>query len=116
MKQNIQIYNNPSWQPDPTSNYNFNIGDYVYAKQIGNNFYTRALVLSIENGIYAIQFDNGVQQSVSNVNELLIYYPCNCNGEINGNTYQSGFLSKQDNLENTTLYPNMASEISYFQY
>jgi len=108
-KQNIQIYNNPLWQPEPTVNFVFNIGDYVYAMQIGNKFYTRAIIHSNENGIYVIQFDNGFKQSVANVNELLIYYPCNCDVEINGNTYQSGFLSTHGNLDDTQLYPNISS-------
>lgn len=77
--QDELIYNNPSWQPYPSGHCNFEVNNYVYAMQSGNNFYTRALIISIENGIYTIKFDNGTIQSVSNSSELLIYYPCNCN-------------------------------------
>jgi hypothetical protein len=51
--------------------------------QTGNNFYTRALITNISNGIYTIQFDNGTIQSVNNVNDLQIYFPCNCDGILN---------------------------------
>lgn len=93
LQQDIRIYNNPLWQPDPSGNYSFSIGEYVYAIQLGNNYYTRALVTSILNGVYTIEFDNGSVQIVTNVTDLLIYYPCNCNGTINGTTYQTGFLA-----------------------
>ena len=79
VNQDELIYNNPYWQPYPSGNCNFQVNNYVYAMQTGNNFYTRALITSIENGIYIIKFDNGTIQSVSNSNQLLVYYPCNCN-------------------------------------
>ena len=78
LQQDITIYNNPSWQSYPTADYGFQVGDYVYAMQTGNTFYTRALVTNITNGVYTIQFDNGTIQTVNNVNDLLIYFPCNC--------------------------------------
>jgi len=77
-KQDIQIYNNPKWQPEPRNNYEFDIGNYVYAKQTGNNYYTRAIVININNGIYTIKFDNGVIQQTTNVSDFLIYFPCHC--------------------------------------
>jgi len=91
-QQNIEIYNNPLWQPYPDTNYSFNVGTYVYAMQRGNSFYTRAIVTNISNGIYTIQFDNGTIQLVNNVYDLKIYYPCNCN-PVNGNvTINTGYL------------------------
>jgi hypothetical protein len=74
----IRIYNNPFWQPYPSADYGFNVGTYVYAIKNGNNYYSRALVLSITNGEYTIQFDDGTIQVVDNVNDLLVYFPCNC--------------------------------------
>jgi hypothetical protein len=80
---NIQLYNNPLWQPQPSSVRKFSVGEYVYALQKGNAFYTRAIINSITNTIlYTIQFDNGVIQT-TNENELLIYYPCNCSNISN---------------------------------
>jgi hypothetical protein len=92
-KQDIQIYNDPLWQPDPAMNYSFSVGEYVYAIQTGNDYFTRAIITSLIDGIYTIKFDNGAVQREANVGNLLIYYPCNCNGSINGTTYESGFIS-----------------------
>jgi hypothetical protein len=80
LEQDLRIYDNPLWQPYPTPEYGFNVGSYVYAIQNGNNYYTKAIVISITDGVYNIKFDNGVEQIVTNVNELKIYFPCNCNG------------------------------------
>jgi hypothetical protein len=88
--QDIQIYNNPIWQPYPTSYYEFKVGEYVYGIQTGNDFYTRAIITNISSGIYTIQFDNGTIQQVTNVNELLKYFPCNCDVTIDGVYYING--------------------------
>ena len=82
-KKDIQIYNNPYWQPDPTSNCDFSVGAYVYAMQTGNNFYTRALITCIINDVYTIQFDNGTIQTAVR-SELLVYFPCNCGTSSEG--------------------------------
>lgn len=94
-KQDLRLYNNPLWQPYPTANYGFNVGNYVYAKEDGNNFYTRAIVIDVNNNIYTIQFDNGTIQIVTNVNELLIYFPCNCNSDDNALTFTTGLILSQ---------------------
>jgi len=94
-QQNVRIYNNPLWQPYPSSNYGFAVGTYVYAIQTGNDFYTRAIVLSkTEEGVYTIQFDNGVIQTETNISNLLTYFPCNCGAIKDGITFQAGFLVK----------------------
>jgi hypothetical protein len=101
LKQNIEIYNNPLWQPYPTTEYGFNIGTYVYAIQTGNNFYTRAIVTDVNDGVYTIQFDNGTIQTVNDVNDLLVYFPCNCNAEQNDLSFGSGvFIVNGVNYEN----------------
>jgi hypothetical protein len=111
LKQNIQIYNNPYWQPDPVPSTNniFNVGDYVYAVQNENYYYTRAIILNIINGTYIVQFDNGTQQIITNVNNLLMYYPCNCNGQINGTQYETGFISQNGNLEQDSMFPEIVN-------
>ena len=98
--QDIQIYNNPLWQPDPTGVYQFKVGDYVYAKQTGNNFYTRAVVTNVDNGTYTIQFDNGTIQQVNNVYELLVYFPCNCGITIDDVYYENGVIINSSILNN----------------
>jgi hypothetical protein len=84
-KKDIQIYDNPYWQPDPTSVCSFTVGTYVYAMQSGNNFYTRAIVTDITNDIYTIQFDNGTIQTAT-ASELLVYFPCNCGSSSESST------------------------------
>ena len=84
LQQDINIYNNPLWQPDPVTKYEFRAGDYVSAVQNGTSYYTKALVISVHNDVYVIQFEDETTQIVTDVNELLIYYPCNCTGESNG--------------------------------
>ena len=98
IQQNQLIYNNPQCQPDPSQGvyYQFKVGEYVYAIQTGNNFYTRAQITNIENGIYTIVFDNGTIQTVNNVSELLVYFPCNCAGTIDNFVYRNGFIVKID--------------------
>jgi hypothetical protein len=77
LNQDISIYNNPLWQPDPSGNCGFNVGDYVYAIETGTDYYSRAVILSIDNNIYTIQFDDGNLQTATR-SELLYYFPCNC--------------------------------------
>jgi hypothetical protein len=78
--QNQSIYNNPLYQPYPTSTYGFNVGAYVYAIQMGTDYYKKAVVTNkTTDDVYTILFDDAVEQTVTNVNELLIYFPCdNC--------------------------------------
>jgi hypothetical protein len=94
-KQDIRIYNNPLWQPYPSSDYGFAVGSYVYAIQSGNDFYTRAIVISkTESDVYTIQFDNGVIQTETDVHNLLAYFPCNCGGTQDAISFQSGVFLK----------------------
>ena len=90
VNQEELIFDNPLWQPYPSGNCNFEVNNYVYAMQVGNNFYTRALITAINNGIYYLKFDNGIVQTVTNSNELLIYFPCNCNIPISKSLVSTG--------------------------
>ena len=101
--QDKRIYNDPLYQEVPQVPYGFNVGAYVYAIQTGNNFYTRAIVLSKDDDNYTIQFDNGIIET-QNVYQLKIYFPCNCNTTINGVTYTSGefiTISLEDQVQCT---------------
>jgi len=93
LEQDIRIYNNPLYQPYPTSEYGFQVGSYVYAIQTGNDFYSRAIVTDVTDGVYTIKFDNGTIQTVTNVNELKFYFPCNCNGVENYVKFSSGTVT-----------------------
>ena len=90
-----RIYNNPLYQPYPPAEFSFEEGDYVFAIQQGNTFYTRALVLKkYDDILYLIQFENDLVETQS-VAALLPYYSCNCGGQINSQTYLSGFIMKE---------------------
>jgi hypothetical protein len=106
LSQDKQIYNNPLWQPDPIGVYEFNVGSYVYAKQTGNNFYTRAIVTNVSNGTYTIQFDNNTIQEVTNVYDLLVYFPCNCGITIDDIYYASGVI------QNSSILNSLACQLT----
>lgn len=91
--QNLLIYNNPLWQPYPSSIYGFNVGDYVYAIENGQDYFSKALVIEVNSGVYTIKFNNGVTQVVDEVNKLLLYYPCDCTTNL-----QEGTFPVNDNL------------------
>jgi hypothetical protein len=114
LKEDQLIYNDPSFQAEPIVDYVFSVGDYVYAIQTGNNFYTRAKIIEIDsNDIYHVQFDNGTTQIILNKGELLIYFPCNCDVILDGVLYKSGFLPGVNNIvgENC-IYPILDYEKS----
>jgi len=109
IQSNAQIYNNPFYQPYPTATFTFEEGEYVFAVQQGNpNLYIRALILSKYNdSTYLIQFDNGLVE-LQSMTQLLPYYACNCGGQVNSQTYPSGFLVKQSTSNDfyaSPLYP-----------
>jgi hypothetical protein len=80
LKQNVQLYDNPFWQPYPSNNLSFNVGDYVYAIKTGTDYYARAIVTAkSESDIYTIQFDDETVQTAS-IDELKIYFSCECDG------------------------------------
>ena len=79
--QDVKLYNNPLWQKEPTGNCRFKEGDYVYAMETGTEYYTKAIVISVENEIYHIQFKDGYTQQAT-LYELKIYFPCNCDGPL----------------------------------
>jgi hypothetical protein len=93
-KQDLQIYNNPLWQPYPTTTYGFKVGDYVYAIYAAETttiYYSKALVIAVNDGVYTIQFKNGQIQTVDDVNSLLIYTSCDNNNtdQTNSSSFQT---------------------------
>ena len=78
-KQDIRIYNNPLYYPDPNTQYSFSVGQYVYAIKPGTNYFSKAEVISVSGNTYTIMFTDGTTD-IQNINQLLIYFPCNCDG------------------------------------
>ena len=94
VKQDMRIYNDPLWQPYPSASYGFKVGDYVYAIRTGTNYYSKAQVIAIsDDGIYTIQFEDGTEQTVNNVYELLIYFPCDCISPIGTLSANAGYYA-----------------------
>jgi len=89
-KQDILIYNDPLWQPYPSANYGFNVGDNVYAIKTGTDYYSKALVIEVNDGVYTIEFEDGTIQNVDNVYDLLVYYPCNCSQQPKELSFKAG--------------------------
>lgn len=77
---NFYLYNNPFYFNIDDVKFEFYVGQFVYAKEGTNNYYSKGVIIEINDGLYTVQFENDVIQ-VYTVNELRIYFPCNC-GEI----------------------------------
>ena len=100
--QDLIIYNNPNWYPDPSGSYLvYTIGSHVYAKEGNNNFYTEGIITSIIEDTYTVTFViSGNTQSGYTYNELIPYFPCNCSNEIQN--YSNEYLNvgiKEYNLD-----------------
>ena len=103
-KQDIIIYDNPLWQPYPSTIFSFNVGDYVYAIKTGTDYYSKAIVISKTSTIYTIQFDDGTIQN-DTINELLIYYPCNCNNNDDISIRSGEYLTTNGVFDVTCVLP-----------
>lgn len=93
-KTNKNAYENKYWQPYPSVKYGFAIGDYVYAVQTDTQYYSKATVTNIENNVYTVTFENGYVQTFDNVDQLLVYFPCNCNS--NETELANCFIMKEE--------------------
>ena len=71
---NARIYNNPFYYPYPVSQFGFNVGDYVYAIENNTDFYAKALVISVNEFIYTVQFEDDTEEE-KYVDDLKIYVP-----------------------------------------
>lgn len=76
LQQDEVIYHNNSSLPYSAAPYKFKVGNYVYAKQVGHDYFSKAIINAINGNIYTIQFTgNGITQTINNINDLLIYFP-----------------------------------------
>jgi len=93
LAQDIRIYNNPLWYPEPAGNCSFRVGDFVYAIETGTDYYSKAVVISInDDGTYTVKFQDDSEQNIPFA-ELKIYFPCNCDSATGfGNNTDFGNL------------------------
>lgn len=99
LKQNIQLYNNPLWQPYPSSNIKFEVGDYVYAIENGTDYYAKATVIAKSDpDIYTIQFADETIQ-IASISELKVYFPCDCDGyQSTAVTFPTGVVLQKSEI------------------
>lgn len=93
-----KIYYDPLYQDINSVVFRFGVGDYVYAIENGNDYYSRAVIIAINGDNYTIKFDDGTIE-VQNINQLKIYFPCNC-GEIPASAFESS-LNLQSFIDNS---------------
>jgi len=88
--------------------YTYSVGDFVWAKKstLVNLFY-KAQIVNIQNGVYTIKFEDDGMIIDTSVNDILVYFDCNCSYNppltdvILANEYSSITLSGL--VENTSL-------------
>lgn len=97
--QSLALYNNTPMNYPSASG--FQVGQYVYAVEGNNTFYSRALITAYDQSLdlYTIQFDDGTVQTATS-GALLVYFPCNCNGTSGNNsvTFPSGLYTTNGNV------------------
>ena len=71
------IYNDPYTQPQPY-NLGFSVGQFVYAKEGSNYYYSKAIIITVINdNDYIVRFEDNVEEEKT-MDELRLYFPCNC--------------------------------------
>jgi hypothetical protein len=104
LQQDIRIYNDPLYYPESSGNCSFQVGNYVYAIEGSNTYYSRAIITDIIDGIYSIQFDDGTIQTAT-FSQLLVYFPCNCNYTPSTNAQEA--ILQEFNSTGTCIYPTV---------
>lgn len=102
-------------------NYKFHVGDYVWAKKYSTDetFY-KAQIISIIDGVYTIRFTSDDTIINTTIDQLLIYFPCDCDNvgsleeqvlDQKYNEINNSYLNAQGNLLCSVLSSEAASEI-----
>jgi len=121
--QDINIYNDPNYQPDTTPNYYvYSVGSLVYAKYSTNDFYSKGTITVVSENpptpstTYTVEFvlinpstgeSETVSQSGYTYNELIPYFNCDCATnvvKVPGTTNASDLVIKQYHLVCTPPY------------
>lgn len=76
--------------------YQFTVGDFIWAKRDigGNNLWDKAIIKNIEDDIYTIEFVNDGTTTITNKNEIIIYFKCDCQERI---SFVDTILNIKDN-------------------
>lgn len=88
-QQDISVYKNPLYYPDPSNNYYiYSIGSVVYAQPEGKTFVSEGTITSINSTTpttYNVTFDDPTLISKTGgytYNELTPYFNCDCASEV----------------------------------
>jgi hypothetical protein len=101
--------------------YQFNIGDYVWAKQCTDSpYYEKAIVIGIDNDIIDVRFSDGTEVKINKC-KLLIYFDCsNCNyttgKEINVNSVIERVCLVQEAEMGGNIFPTDDSLLKGYNY
>ena len=97
LNQDVQIYNDPYWQPGPNGTYYvYQVGDIVYAIQSGNNYYQQGQITAIVGNTYTVTFvKTDVIQAGYTYDQLKPYYKCDCPPVVK--TYGTGYSALDSN-------------------
>ena len=106
LQQDIKIYNNPLYYPDPSNNYYvYSVGSLVYAKKTGDNFLSKGTITAIsstpptESSTYTVQFATGSPIGGYTYSQLLPYFNCDCSTGIKSyGTSFNAFIGEQYNV------------------
>ena len=89
LQQDIRIYNNPLYYPDPSNNYYiYSVGSVVYAQPDGKTFVSEGTITSINPTTpttYNVTFDDPTltqKPGGYTYNELTPYFNCDCSSEV----------------------------------
>jgi hypothetical protein len=108
-EESIPLYYDPLYQAYPVSEEVFGVGQFVYAMKTGTTYYTKATVIKVNSdGTYKIEFEDGTIESNININNLKVYFPCNCSASVLNDTYKTLLLAEggADIFGVNCLYPN----------
>jgi hypothetical protein len=96
-QQDINVYNDPNYQPDTTSNYYvYSVGSLVYAKITPNTYYSKGTITAISpnppvpTSTYTVRFivvdasgnNVTVTQDGYTADQLIPYFNCDCSTQL----------------------------------
>jgi hypothetical protein len=105
LTQDIRIYKNPLYYPDPSSNYYvYSVGSVVYAQPSGKTFVSKGTITSIISSStpYQVTFaDTTLTQKSGGYtyNELIPYFNCDCYSEVKTYGVKASNLSTEYNSQ-----------------
>jgi len=110
LQQDIRIYKNPLYYPDPSSNYYvYSVGSVVYAQPSGKNFVSKGTITAISpnpptpSSTYTVVFaDTTLGQGGYTYDKLIPYFNCDCYSQVK--TYGANVANLYSTEYNATCF------------